>query len=185
MGSEMCIRDRFCKACLHGKARYRRHARKSREQIEEGRPTRFGLQVTADHMVLKRDLQPPKGEARAHIEGNLLPDQEQFRYALVLKDRATGFLGFYPNAKRNTAACVEAYNDFRGSNHVRRLYSDNAPELIAAAKRMGWQSHTSTPGDPQNSSEAERTVGIIKDAIRTNLNPVSYTHLTLPTICSV
>ena len=34
---------------------------------------------------------------------------------------------------------------------------------------MGWQCDTSTPGDPQNNSAAERTVGTIKDSIRTNL----------------
>ena len=79
--------------------------------------------------------------------------------AVVLYDRATNELEIYPVATKSADDTYRSFKHWQGlHDEIKSFWSDNAPELVAAAKRAGWVLHpTSTPGVPQpNGLEAER-----------------------------
>ena len=53
------------------------------------------------------------------------------------------------------------------STAVSIFYSDNAPELVRAAKDLKWHHDTATPGRPQTNGVAERTVKQVEEGART------------------
>ena len=78
--------------------------------------------------------------------------------ALVISDVATGFKYAYPFAKGNTEATVKAFQHFTSSSdEVGTFYSDNAPELIAAAEEMGWRHVLSQEYIHKSNAVAERS----------------------------
>ena len=96
---------------------------------------------------------------------------------LVMNDRATDFLGFYPESTRDAVTVYRGMNEFQGKQAITSFYCDNAGELTKAAKRLDWLTLTATPGEPKPNGVAERTVGRIKDGIRANVAaPASTSH---------
>ncbi len=58
-------------------------------------------------------------------------------YAIVSKDLFTGWLECYPTGAKSEEDAVEALQNFVGpQERVKVLYSDCAPELIKAAKKL-------------------------------------------------
>ena len=90
--------------------------------------------------------------------------------ALVIYDRACNWPECYPKATKSYGDTLEAMRHFQGpDDKVKPFYSDNAPELRKAAKRMKWRMPTSTPGEPQSNGLAERIVRLVKERGRTNV----------------
>ena len=54
--------------------------------------------------------------------------------ALVVRDVHTGFGAVYPSSSKGTSSTVEALQRLIADSKVKRLYSDNADELIAASR---------------------------------------------------
>ena len=104
-----------------------------RRKREEGeKPKVFGEIVTADHIVLGETDMGGAGE----------------RAALVVRDLATGWISCYPLPNKSADSARNALDLFEGPRRVVQLfYSDNAPELIAAAIELGWPLYTSDAAD--------------------------------------
>ena len=70
-----------------------------------------------------------------------------------------------------------ALNDFVGPKEkVGTFYSDCAPELMAAAKRLRWRHATSTPGRPETNGSAECAVRALIEGARSLLAASGLLH---------
>ena len=115
--------------------------------------TDFGDHVTADHIVIYRDQE------------TVIEDS---RLALVIKDVATGFCYAYPSALKTAEECTCALQHFTSSKDVvKNFYSDRAPELNAAAKKMKWRHEKSKAYLRQTNAIAERQVLSATEGTRT------------------
>ena len=61
------------------------------------------------------------------------------------------------------------------SASVKLYYSDNAPELIRAARECGWPRDNSTPGVPQTNGVAENAVKYVLNGTRASLLHAGFT----------
>ena len=95
-------------------------------------------------------------------EESLGSDGERFAFAMV--DAATRWHACAPSAGN-------AMNEFR---------SDNAPELIAAAKSLGWIRESSTPRASETNAIAERAVRTVVEGARTLLSQARLPPATWP-----
>ncbi len=84
-------------------------------------------------------------------------------------DVATNLLYLAPNGSKSTAEAKGALRDFVGNRKVKEFYSDNAGELIKAAKAFGWIHPTSTPYRHESNAKAQRGGGKIKQGTRATL----------------
>ena len=129
----------YCPTCRQAKM-MQKPARKTNKPESE-KPQSFGQCVTGDHIICKRDVE--KG-----INGETC--------ALVVLDVATDWLACYPLKAKSAQAAYEALDDFEGPKRcVALFHSDNAPELIKAAKMIGWLHGKSTPGVHESNAIAE------------------------------
>ena len=97
--------------------------------------------------------------------------------ALVISDVATGFKYVYPFAKRNAEATVKAFQHFTSSSdEVGTFYSDNAPELIAAAEQMGWRHVLSQEYVHKTNAVAERSIRTVLEGTRVALAQAGLNH---------
>ena len=80
--------------------------------------------------------------------------------SLVVRDVATTFGMVYPVARKTSEETVTALQMFIGDQmpHVKRLYSDNADELVAAARFLNVPHEASQQGIPQTNAIIEREV---------------------------
>jgi len=125
-----------------------------RHRSDESRPTEFGEQVTADHMVISESDEGTDGQ----------------RAALVVLDRGTDWVQCYPLPNKSRDEAIKAFTHFEGGKRCAQLfYSDNAPELCAAADTMGWPHERATPGRPATNGVAERTVRSVLNGTRASL----------------
>ena len=69
--------------------------------------------------------------------------------ALVVRDVATTFGFVYPAPSKDTEEKVHALQKFIGDDHVKRIYSDNADELMNAARFLGTPHEASQQGMSQ------------------------------------
>ena len=108
--------------------------------------TKFGELVTCDHMVTRAlRMEGCLGEANA----------------FVVKDVKTGFLWGYPVSTKSADEVSDSLRNFMGRRKLVTLYSDNAREIISAAKDVAEHHETSFVGLPQNNAIAERTNQVI------------------------
>ena len=113
----------FCDVCNRAKMTKRPSYRSGGSTQVEANT--FGEHITADHLVLGDDEE-------MDIDGS--------RTALVIKDIATDFVYVYPSARRSTRECIVAFRHFvKSTDDVGVFYSDNSPELVAAAERLSWR----------------------------------------------
>ena len=97
--------------------------------------------------------------------------------ALVVKDVATDFRYVYPAARRSTRECIAAFKHFvRSTDDVGVFYSDNSPELIATAERLGWRHQTSFAYVSKTNAMAERSIRSVIDGTRVNLEQAGLHH---------
>ena len=155
----------YCRPCVEAKHQ-RRHKRKGGLVEQSEVPTVFGEQTTGDHLIIRR-----KGGNLSQDAGAEVAEFPKAATAAVIFDLGTKWLGCYPQATRTTEDTIKSCQDFAGRDNIKSFYCDNAHELAAAAKRLGWPMPTSTPGVPDTNGLAERYV-------RTTLSLI---HISEPT----
>lgn len=138
----------FCDVCAEGKSRSK-PARRRQPKID-AEPEEWGDTLLADHYAVS--------ELGIGLDGE--------RYGILLKDVGSGVVDTYAVRRKSKVLTVCAIREFGGSKQWQRFASDNAPELIAAAKAEYMTHVTSTPWRPQSNSLIEREVGILCDGVR-------------------
>jgi hypothetical protein len=119
----------------------------------------FGY-ITADHFIAGDELD-------RSIEGD--------KAGIVIKCRTSKWLDLYATSGKCTADAEAAFADFEGPwKTVQYFYSDDAPELLAAAKGRGWIQGTATPGRPETNGAAENAVRQVLEGIRTTLDHAGF-----------
>ena len=110
----------------------KRHSKKCRSALEVGTPpVRFGDHLTADHLF-------------THIADR--PNTDAERCAIAVFGIATRYRGRLPSGGKTAEEAMLALQHFVGlSQSVKYCYSDNAPELMRAARNLQWCADTSTP----------------------------------------
>ena len=76
--------------------------------------------------------------------------------ALVVRGVYSTFGAVYPAPSKNMGEATMALRSFIGDSKVRRFYSDNADELIGAARNLGVPHEASQQGMPQTNGVIER-----------------------------
>ena len=150
----------FCQACSRAKMTKRpSYSKGGSTQVEADH---FGQHLTADHLVIRDDEEM---------------DIDGARVALVVKDVATDFRYVYPAARRSTRERIAAFKHFvRSTDEVGVFYSDNSPELIATAERLGWRHQTSFAYVSKTNAMAERSIRSVIDGTRVNLEQAGLHH---------
>ena len=93
-------------------------------------PNTFGEEATGDHFIRRSKL----GGADADDGDSMFVGAENGQ---AIKDRATDFLGVYPQAQRTAQATFNDFRDVAGkqTRQIKSFYSGNAKELTSAAKQ--------------------------------------------------
>jgi len=146
-------KNKYCPYCRWAKA-IAKHARKRGHRREEGLPKLFGQLVTGDHWLSK--------------DGRSLGLNGE-KFALLLYDIGTKIIYCDPQGSKDTEWNMKASNDFAGTEpgkKVQQFYSDNAKELVAAARLLGIVHPTSIPYVSTTNALAERRITIVKEGTR-------------------
>ena len=103
------------------------------------------------------------------------------RCSLVMLDRGTQWLNSFPAKTHSTNTTHEAFLMFASPHEtISKLYTDNAAELINAAKRMRWRHDRSTPNRPQTNGTSERAVKRLLEGTRASLAAANMPHCFWP-----
>ena len=117
--------------------------------------TEFGQEICADTIV-------------ANAEKNWGLDGEE--YGVVIYDRGSRWIGGYPVGTRSEDDAKQALQHFIGPRQkVDRFYSDQAPELVAAAHSLNISNDTAVPGRPDTNGVAESVVRKVVEGTRAAL----------------
>ena len=130
----------YCVGCLRAKL----NARQARRRNHKSDANAFGDIVTADHLIAKDE------------DGDGI---DNGKVALVIKDHYSKWIEAYPSGCKSTDTAAFAIGDFMGTNRrerIKRMYIDNATELLAAVSRLKIHHGTSTPYRSTTNSLAER-----------------------------
>ena len=134
------------------------HSQRSKKSKKDpDRPKVFGDKCTADHFCTKK-----------HDSLGVAAE----KFALVMCDLATNYVGFYADAEKSGLNATHAFNHFAGpepKKKIKSFRSDNAPEILWAAKDLGVNHCTSTPERSQTNSKAERKVRHVLEGARCSL----------------
>ena len=143
----------YCKVCQKAKM-YSPQARKTGGSSSIT-STKYGDHITVDH-IITRDM--------------LDHGYDDQKVALVVKDVYSQFRYVYPSDTKNSDQCHEDLLHFLGKDDdVGIIYSDNAPELGQAIKRLGVRHSTSREYVDENKSVIEREIRTILEGTRANL----------------
>ena len=143
----------YCKVCQKAKM-YSPQARKTGGSSSIT-STKYGDHITVDH-IITRDM--------------LDHGYDDQKVALVVKDVYSQFRYVYPSDTKNSEQCHEDLLHFLGKDdEVGIIYSDNAPELGQAIKRLGVRHNTSREYVDENKSVIEREIRTILEGTRANL----------------
>ena len=83
----------------------------------------------------------------------------------------------YPTETKSAEDAKRSLLHFTGPDaRVKTFHSDNAWELVAAARELGWIHSTATPGHPQSNGVAERFVRTVLEGTRTLLLHAGMEH---------
>ena len=156
-------KDKDCAFCNEGKM-IKPHATRvaNRSDVHKhDEPKEFAARLTADTLLAQ--------DRSKSYEGS--------EYGQVMYDVGTKFNGFYDQATKTEADAILSLNHFVGPNKtVKQFYSDNAPELMKAAKVLPWPHDTSAPEVSQTNGLIERKVRILEDGVRTILLAAGLYH---------
>ena len=152
-----------CLACMEAKVKAKYAKRKSPQL--DGEPKGWGHTLLADHYVV--------GELGLGIEDE--------RYGLLMKDLGTSFLGNFAVTDKTTNATIMMLREFGGPDtNWTFMASDNAKELVGAAKYENMLHLPSTPWRPTSNSLIEREVGLLSGGTRALLAKSGLSHLWWP-----
>ena len=149
----------YCASCQRSKMQAAhtpsRKGKPWKETIAEG----FGF-LTADHFVTKDDFDQS-------IDGD--------KAGIVIKCRGSKWIDIYPTKGKSSVEAEAAFADFEGPwKTVQYFYSDDAPELLSAARARGWTQGTATPGRPETNGIAENAVRQVLEGTRTALEHAGF-----------
>ena len=97
-------------------------------------------------------------------------DLDGERVALVVKDVYSKFRYIYPAEAKDTKSCISSFKPFlKVEDKIGTIYSDNAPELTAAARSLKARLVTSRAYVNENKSVIEREMRTILEGTRANL----------------
>ena len=143
----------YCNACNRAKM-FKATARSGNTDPID-KPKRWGDKVTADTMFATNDKSAGINAAR---------------YAMVIYDLYSGWLEFSAQAKKSAAKAKQALKRFDPTSRIKSFYCDNAPELIQAARDLGYSNPTSTPYRSTSNAVAERQNRVVLEGTRTVLS---------------
>ena len=146
----------YCKICQRAKM-LAPHARTARKRGDSStiESKAFGNHITIDHVVT-RDL-------RDH-------GLENEKVAFVVKDVFSNFRYVYPSPTKEADQCHEDLQHFlQVGDKVGVVYSDNAPELKDAVRRMKFRHNTSRAYVDENKAVIEREIRTVLEGTRANL----------------
>jgi hypothetical protein len=162
-------KNKWCLSCTRAKMQ-RKPCRSHRRR--EPKFENFGDQVTADHIVM----------SEPHSSGVGF-----MKYALTIYDRATKWLQCQPLMDKTAETAAASLRHFLGEQVCRSLWTDNAGELVSAAKQLGILHGRATPYRPETNGVAERANRTVLEGARTILDaaglPPRYWPFALPTFC--
>ena len=116
-------------------------------------PVQFGEQRTLDHDVT------------LHPEAVCF---EGMADAVVVKDRATGWIEIFPIASKSTESTIGALRGFLAPGEaLMAVWADGSGEITGACEALNWPLQRSTPGRPQTNGVAERAVRACLEGTRT------------------
>ena len=186
-----------CKACMNCKVQ-RKHCR----DLEKGRKRK--MVTTEKTEKLQEPLLPQEIDEKLDIPkafGDLITSDSVFAIkrnstspaklndttALVVRDKATGWIGAYPAKRKSAEAITEAVNNFKGAETRKRWYSDGAPELHAVCRKFGIRHDTSDPHRSETNGVIERTNRTVIEGARCLLfqSGLSYKYWTTAIKCFV
>ena len=143
----------YCKICQRAKMLAPRARKRGGSSTIESKA--FGDHVTIDHVVT-RDL-------RDH-------GLENEKVAFVVKDVFSKFRYVYPSPTKEADQCHEDLQHFlQVGDKVGIVYSDNAPELKDAVRRMKFRHNTSRAYVDENKAVIEREIRTVLEGTRANL----------------
>ncbi len=151
-------KNNFCDICTEGKIKAKPARRRNLNLEVE--PKDWGDTLLADHFVV--------GELGISLDGE--------KYGILLKDLGTGMTDVFPVRRKSKVLTICSIREFGGTQQWQRFASDNAPELIAAAKAEFMTHVTSTPWRPQSNSLIEREIGTLGDGTRCMLAQSGLPH---------
>ena len=112
----------WCWVCMRSKM-ISKYALRCKDGVKSIQPEYFGHLLCADHIIIgKSDDAGLAGE----------------RAGLIVMDVFTKLIGLYPVANKTAREAVIALRHFAGDAQVKFLYTDDSPELAAAANELGW-----------------------------------------------
>ena len=116
---------------------------------------KYGDHLTIDH-IITRDLRDYGFD-----------DQ---KVGFVVKDVCTKFRYVYPDATKEGEQCYENLLHFTGADdEIGVIYSDNAPELEYAVKKLGVRHNTSREYSDENKAVIEREIRTVLEGTRAAL----------------
>ena len=144
--------NKYCDGCRHAKLK-RRPARRGAftGKNPDTRPTEFGELGNADYIV-----------AQSEESMGLTGEKD----ALVVYDVGGDFEDCFPLMTRHNSEAYGALQEFYGAEKPKRIYTDNAPELIRACKDLGYNHDKSTPYRHESNATCERRVRSIVEGAR-------------------
>ena len=86
---------------------------------------------------------------------------------MVVRGVHTKYGAVYPATSKSTSSTVEALQRFIGDAKVKRFYSDNADELVVAARELAIPHEASQQGMPETNGIIEREVQDMLGGTRT------------------
>ena len=126
---------RICDACKVQHSPHRKKAPHGPPDPDTKPPVAFGDSGTMDHIIYS----PGDHSVRKD------------RVALVYYDRSTHWLDSYLAVTNDTESTTHALQEFfGGDSQPKKMYSDNAPELLKACSELGYPHDTCTPHRPQS-----------------------------------
>jgi len=125
----------------------------SDEHFKLDTPKDFGDLVTSDSVfAIKRNSTSPAKHGDTT--------------SLVTRDKATGWVAAYPSKRKSSEDVMEAVNNFKGPQPIKRWYSDGAPELHAVCRKLGIRHDTSDPHRSETNGFTEQTNRTIIEGAR-------------------
>ena len=156
-----------CAACQRAKREFKPARRKPPDKVPEEKK-KFGRLVTMDHLICRGDSD--KGI-----------DQETV--GLIVNDHDTKWIACYPSTSNTVEEVESSLRHYMGSFKIKLLYSDNAPELISAARNLKISHDTSTPYRSQTNSKAERMIRKVLEGTRTVIEQSGLSSKWWPMAC--
>ena len=86
--------------------------------------------------------------------------------AILIFDRATGYIDCFPVLKKDLMFSINALTEFRGLEYLHRIHTDGAKELKAACDQLGFFHTSSDAGNPKKNGVIENKVRLLKNGSR-------------------